>query len=413
MSRPASSDGARQAQDNSTAAFVIARAHEQGVETIALWLVDPEGRVHVTETPCEALDDILDAGFPLPPDAVPGAHGTHPGARLRPDPHTFQVLPRSDHATPPVARLLCDLQRPDGSPSPLCARSRLKATLARTSLGAKLYVGATLEHRWLASPGAPTPLTAPHLMRDLARRVVSHLEHLGIPWRSHSPSPRQRHDDPRWAFDLEWVDPLMLADSLVTHRQIVREVAQGLGRDATFMPHPWPAADRASLDLYLSSMDDGLPTFDDPLAPDGLSPIGAAVRRTLEAALPDLALALRPTVNSYTRPDTPRVGLAAAGRSESGPALVLAGVDACANPYLVLNLLIGVAHAAIADAHLAPTTTAHFPETLVEALRLGTASRTVKALLGDALVSALAATGRADAARWREQVTAWEVARYL
>jgi glutamine synthetase len=403
-------------RENSTFAFVVQRAHEQEVDAIELWAVDPEGRIQVVDVPMEALEEILEAGFLLSSDSFATSSDSS-GLILRPDPHTFHVLASQQGAASraTVARLLCDLQQPDGTPSPLCARSRLKEVLARTSHGPKLYVGATIEHRWLETPTSPVPLGDPRLMRDLARATVTHLERLGIPWRSHYPGRATTRvtDLARWSFEFEWVDPLMLADSLVTHRRIVREVALEAGRGATFMPHPWASSSRTALELFISCMDAGVPLFGDPLSGDGLSLIGKRVSLALESALPETALLTRPNVNSYTGPDLPQVGAIAAGRSEAGPCIALSGIDASANPYLVLSAVVGFTHAAVSSPHKVEARASSFPETLVEAIRRGLESPSMRTMLGGEMLDALAALGRSDASHWREQVTPWEVTRYL
>ncbi len=403
-------------RENSTSAFVVQRAHEQEVDAIELWAVDPEGRIQVVDVPMEALDEILEAGFLLSSDSL-SAETRGLELILRPDPHTFQVLAsrREGAGDATVARLLCDLQRPDGSPSPLCARSRLKEALARTAHGPKLYVGATIEHRWLETPSSPAPLGDPKLMRNLARATVTHLERLGIPWRSHYPgrATTRAMDTARWSFEFEWVDPLMLADSLVTHRRIVREVALEAGHGATFMPHPWTGSSRTVLELFISCMDAGVPVFGDPLSLEGLSVVGRRVSVALESALAEMALVTRPNVNSYTSPDIPKVGATPAGRSEAGPSIALSGLDAAANPYLTLTTVIGLTHAAVASPHKVEARVSSFPETLVEAIRRGLESPFMKGALGIDMLDALAALGRSDASRWREQVTSWELSRYL
>lgn len=407
--------------------FVVQRAHERNVGAVELWVTEPGGALQVVQVPKEALPEILEdgylAGAELGQAFAPRERrmaSVAPEVYLVPDPMTFQVVPRPGSGRS-LARLVCDVQLPDGSPSPLCVRSSLKAALGRVASEAvTFYSGARLSHRWLAEARRPSPLLDPRRQQLLADQTASLLDQLAIPWRSHgagTASGGGHDEDPsRWGFELDAVDPLTLSDGIVTLRRLALLTAHAEGCGATWMPHPWPGAPRASLELSLSRaspIEGGTSAFCDLLHPTGLSILGRAVSDALAAEIPALSLVLRGTANSYTRPDPVEVVAAPMSRSEARAAISVRGADACTNPYVALALVIAVAHEAALAPHATPVERPARPQTLVEAARVAQLSSTMRSVLGAELLDGLVARANADAARWRSQVTAFEVERYL
>lgn len=397
--------------------FVVQRVHEQNVALIELWVTDPLGALHVIEVPREALADALVDGFFAGPSL---ASALHPAAMaselyLVPDPMSFQHVSRQRRS----ARLFCDVHLPDGSPWPLCVRSRLKRTLSRVAQeGATFYLGASSTQRWLEAPATATPLTAPRRQQQLAAETAAALESLAIPWRCHRRVEGETRDPSRWLFELDLVDPLTLADSIATLRRIAEVSAHADGAGVTWMPHPWEGVSRATLDLSvtrLSALEGPSPTFADPLHPLSLSLQARSVMQAIGASLGPLSLVLRSTVNSYTRPDPMVVLPSPMSRSETGAALWVAGADACSNPYLMSALLVSLAHDSALTAARSEEVLAMepAPQTLVEAARVAESSPLYQQVLGTPLTEVLVARARLDAARWRSQVTAFEVERYL
>src|SRR5881398_1181853 len=80
---------------------------------------------------------------------------------LKPDLDTFRVLP-SDEPGGRVARLLCDIYNPDGSPFAGCPRQTLKRQIARAAaLGYEVMIGVEAEFYifQLDADGKPTTRT--------------------------------------------------------------------------------------------------------------------------------------------------------------------------------------------------------------------------------------------------------------
>ncbi|MFO0746477.1 MAG: hypothetical protein U1F43_12490 [Myxococcota bacterium] len=303
----------------SGSSYIVQKAQQRGVASVELWVADLAGRPIAVSIPVAGLEGVLEDGLTVPAELIGDGGGE---LVLMPDAHTFAVPPiaRAPGAVPAgpgaatVARLICDVHDVSGAPAALCARSALKRQLGRANaLGYTFYMGATVDHRWLAAVGEARPADAA-TGASLARVAAGVLEAVGASVRAfHGERGR---DGSHWAFDLDWVDPLTLGDALLTHRRVLRDVARAAGRDVTFMPHPWPGAARNRLDLYVSLVEGGTPSFPDALDPGGLSPAARAFGAWLEAEVPALELVMKSTVNSWTEPHAPKVLASASGRGE-------------------------------------------------------------------------------------------------
>jgi len=387
-SRPSS---ATQSGASRSDRFVLQKAHERGVTAIELWAVDPLGWTSVVTTPIDALDVAFEDGFAVSSEALTEVLGDAGELYLAPDPATFCLLPAGPAVTSVpvgpdervVARLICDLRTAEGAPSPQCGRTALKRTLGRaTQLGSTFYVGATLQHHWMQGPEDENPLADRKKVRALGQATSRALEMLGIAWRSH-----YLGHDGRFCLELDWVDPLMLADAVITYRRVVQDLAIEHGVVAAFTPHPWPSASRSRLDFFVSLARDGASAFFDPLDARGLSPTARAFMGALEAELGGLDLALRRTVGSYAASDAPRIVRGPDARGEGGPTVQVRGADAGCNPYPALALVIGLG-AEASDASLAARGAPS--SSLVEAAHHASASARIRDVLGAALVESLA-----------------------
>ena len=199
-----------------------------------------------------------------------------------PDPSTFQILPwRPGMAG--VARMFCDIRTPEGTLFEGDPRAVLRRAMTRASdMGLSFYVGPEIEYFLFRDSKTPEPLdvgtyfdlTPLDVGSDFRRRVIDYLEQLGVPVKdSHHAIAASQHE-----VDLRHTDALTMADSVMTFRLAVKEVAQELGVYATFMPKPIQGVDGSSLHTHMSLFEGGRNAFFDPT--DTLLPVedGAVVR---------------------------------------------------------------------------------------------------------------------------------------
>ena len=151
----------------------------------------------------------------------------------RPDPTTFQILPwRGEHHG--TARMFCDILTPDGEPSLADSRNVLKRALAKGSdQGFTFYTHPEVEFYLFESPADPQVPLVPvdsggyfdHVPRgtahDFRRAAITMLESMGISveFSHHEAGPGQNE------IDLRYADALTTADTILTFRTVVEEVA--------------------------------------------------------------------------------------------------------------------------------------------------------------------------------------------
>jgi len=165
---------------------------------------------------------------------------------LSPDLSTFRLFPWGP-ADARIARVICDINLPDGQPFPGDPRGVLRRAMAAASkLGFAMNAGMEAEF-FLFRPSADNDLsTATHdigsyfdlapadLGEDARRAMVDLLEQMGFEVEaSHHEVAHGQHE-----IDFRYADALVTADNIATFRFVVKHVAHQFGLTASFMPKP-------------------------------------------------------------------------------------------------------------------------------------------------------------------------------
>src|SRR5258705_8781594 len=165
---------------------------------------------------------------------------------LAPDFSTFQIYPWGDEKNR-VARLICDINTPDGQPFAGDPRGVLKKVIARAAkLGFTMNAGMEAEF-FMFKPGADEePSTVTHdvgsyfdlapadLGEDARRAIVDVLERMGFEVEAaHHEVAHGQHE-----IDFRYAEALKTADNITTFRFVVKYVARTFGLTASFMPKP-------------------------------------------------------------------------------------------------------------------------------------------------------------------------------
>jgi glutamine synthetase len=226
----------------------------------------------------------------------------------RPDPKTFQILPWHPDDIP-VARVFCDLFNLDGTPFEGCPRHTLRRTLDRArDQGFTFFAAPEIEYFYFADADpAHTPvtldsgsyfeLTASDVASDLRTRTVLTLEEMGIPVEhaQHEDSPSQHE------IDLRYTDALTMADTVMTVRLVVKEMAQRRGIHASFMPKPLAGVQGSGMHTHLSLFEGDTNAFYDAEDPDGLSEVAKRFMAGLLRHAHEITAVTNQWVNSYKR----------------------------------------------------------------------------------------------------------------
>lgn len=429
---------------------ILKMAEEEGVEFIRLQFTDMFGMLKNIAVPASRLVEALDGGCSVEGAALDGFSQEGERLYLKPDLHTFAILPwRPQHGK--VARFLCDVCREDGFRCQSDPRSILKKSIERAAaMGYSFQVNPECEFFLFHADenGQPTTLsheragyldTSPIDLGENTRRdIVLTLEEMGYEITSshHETAPAQHEID--FAFE----DALATADKVTTFKMAVRTIAKRYGLHATFMPKPRMGDDGSGMHVNMRLMKDGRGAFSD--GSGALGPVGEAFLAGILSHIDGMTAILNPLVNSYKRlvpgfaaptetawSRTQRNALlhVRAGK-DGGVDLELRSPDSAANPYLVFALCLEAGLDGIKKGLSAP---GELKEDVHALSFEGKSRRGIKSLpgnLGDALLAmqedalimdvlgetCAAAYQKAKRDEWRDylgQVTRWELDKYL
>ena len=221
-----------------------------------------------------------------------------------PDPTTFQLMPNGGHK---VARMICDVVRPDGEPYEGDPRHVLRLALERMrGMGFDTFnVGPELEYFLFKNDegtetldeGGYFAMTTMDAASDLRHDTVQALESMGIPieYVHHEVGPSQHEIDMRFA------DALEMADHTITYRLIVKEIAKKAGYHATFMPKPIFGENGSGMHTHQSLFAGGKNAFFDAEDEWHLSAVGKAFIAGQLKHAREIAAVFAQWVNSYKR----------------------------------------------------------------------------------------------------------------
>jgi len=289
---------------------VLEKARNLGVKFIRLQFTDILGVLKNVAITIEQLDKALNGELIFDGSSIHGfARIEESDMYLRPDPKSFAVFPWRPREGG-VARLICDVYNPDGTPFEGDPRFTLKKVLAEAAeMGFTMNVGPEMEFFLFLvdQDGKPTldthdsagyfDLTPVDLGENARRDMVLFLEQMGfeIEASHHEVSPGQHE------IDFKYSDALDVADKMMTFKMVVRTTAQRHGLHATFMPKPILGINGSGMHMNQSLFKDGKNAFYDPSTPDQLSDTAKYYIGGLMKHARAFTVLTNPTVNSFKR----------------------------------------------------------------------------------------------------------------
>jgi len=228
---------------------------------------------------------------------------------LRPDLQTFRVFPWEDERGR-VARVICDVTLPDGSPFDGCPRTCLKKVTARAmELGYTVMLGPEAEFFLFQQHEDGSPTTTTHDRgayfdltpmdrgEDCRRSIVNSLEAMGLEVEAahHEVAPGQHE------IDFKYDEAVATADKLATFKLVVRKVALDYKLHATFMPKPITGVNGSGMHTHQSLFRGGKNAFYDSKSTWELSPVALHYVGGLLAHAKGMCAVTNPLVNSYKR----------------------------------------------------------------------------------------------------------------
>jgi glutamine synthetase len=289
---------------------VLELAKQERVRFLRLQFTDILGSIKNVEVPEPQFQRALEGQVVFDGSSIGGFFRLKESDMiLLPDASTFRVFPWEDRRGK-VARMICDVRLPDGSPFEGCPRTALKNAVQRAGeLGYSLEVGTEVEFFLFqrSADGKATSIThdvggyfdlAPVDSGEEARRdMVSTLERMGfhVEAAHHEVAPGQHE------IDFKMVDAVEAADIISTCRFVVRKIALDHGLHATFMPKPLFGQNGSGLHLYQALYKSDQNAFYDPKAKHKLSSLGLHYIGGLLAHTRGMVVITNPLVNSYKR----------------------------------------------------------------------------------------------------------------
>jgi len=285
-------------------------AKEQNVRFIRLQFTDLLGTIKNVEIPVSQLDKALDNKMMFDGSSIEGyVRIEESDMYLYPDLDTWVVFPWVTQDR--VARLICDVYMPDGTPFAGDPRGILKRALAEAEeMGfTSMNVGPEPEFFLFQTDDKGNPTTelndqggyfdlAPTDLGENCRRdIVLMLEEMGfeIEASHHETAPGQHE------VDFKYAEAVRAADQIQTFKLVVKTIARQHGLHATFMPKPLFGMNGSGMHCHQSLFRGNENAFYDPNDKLGLS---ATARQYMAGILKHArgyAAITNPTVNSYKR----------------------------------------------------------------------------------------------------------------
>lgn len=289
---------------------IVRMVREQDVEFIRMQFTDIFGQLKNVAITASQVEKAVNNEIMIDGSSIEGFVRIQESDQyLRPDLDSFTILPwRPQHGK--VARLICDVYNPDGTPFVGDPRGVLKRVLAKAAkMGYSFNVGPECEFFLFETDddGEPTTKTGDEAgYFDLGpldhgestrREICMALEQMGFEIEaSHHEVAAGQHE-----IDFRYADALTAADDIMTFKLAVKSIAQKNGLHATFMPKPVFGINGSGMHTNMSLFKDGKNAFYDESDPLKLSKTAYNFIAGLLHHVKGMVAITNPLVNSYKR----------------------------------------------------------------------------------------------------------------
>ena len=432
---------------------LLQKFKEDNVRFLRLQFSDIMGHSKNIEVPQSEFEKALDGQMMFDGSSVEGfVRIEESDMLLKPEFNTYTLLPFSEKAGK-VARIICDIYKPDDTPFVGCPRIILKKVCEKAeALGYNVHMGPEPEfflfHK--TAEGEPTvkshdragyfDLTPLDKGEDARREIVNALEAVGFEVEAaHHEVAAAQHE-----IDFKHDHALETADKIATFRFIVRKIANDFGLHATFMPKPVAGINGSGMHVHQSLFKNGKNAFYDAKSEDQLSSIAKSYIAGLLHYAREYCIVTNPLINSYKRlvrgyeapthiawSERNRSPLARVpARRGSGTRVELRMPDPSCNPYLAITVMIAAGLEGLEKGWEPPPSVnkniftmsqrergrlkiKSLPGSLGEAIHVSEGSKFLKKTLGEHIYKHFLAAKKQE---WHEYIAVvhdWEINRYL
>lgn len=433
---------------------ILELVRKENVRYIRLQFTDLFGTIKNVEIPVSQLPKALDNKMMFDGSSIEGfVRIEESDMYLYPDLDTFVIFPWLSEKGK-VARLICDIYNPDGTPFEGDPRNNLKRVLKEMEeLGFTSFnVGPEPEFFLfkLDEKGEPTlelndnggyfDLAPTDLGENCRRDIVLELEAMGfeIEASHHEVAPGQHE------IDFKYQNALKACDDIQTFKLVVKTIARKHGLLATFMPKPLFGINGSGMHSNLSLFRGNENAFYDANGFLGLSDTARMFMAGILKHAPSFTAVTNPTVNSYkrlvpgyeapcyvawsARNRSPLIRIPAARGMSTR--IEVRSVDPSANPYLAMAVLLaagldGIKNNLVCSDPVDKNIYAmskkqreelgivDLPATLAEALELLKADEVITGALGSHLFEHFVEAKQIEWDMFRTQVHPWEREQYI
>jgi len=427
---------------------------EEDVEFIRLQFTDIFGLIKNVAITSSQLEKALNNKFMFDGSCVEGfARSEESDMYLYPDYNTFEIFPwRPQQGR--VARLICDVYKPDGTPFEGDSRSVLKKIVKEAAdMGYIFNVGPECEFFLFHTDDNGLPTTISHekagyfdigpadLAENVRRDMVLALEEMGfeIEASHHEVAPAQHE------IDFKYDDALTTADNIITFKLAVKTIAKRHGLHATFMPKPKFETNGSGMHINMSlATKDGKNIFADESGKLGLSEDAYYFIAGIMEHMKGMTAITNPLVNSYKRfvpgyeapmyiawsanNRSPLIRIPSSRGNETR--VELRCPDPSANPYLVLAACLAAGLDGIkrklkapesvncnifdmTEMHRAELGIEKLPENLFQAISYMKEDAFIEAVLGKHITNKYVEAKLQEWKSYSTQITQWEIDEYL
>jgi glutamine synthetase len=293
-------------------AEILKVVESEKVRFLRLQFTDILGVLKNVEVPRSQFEKALDGQIMFDGSSIEGfVRIEESDMLLVPDLDTFRVNPWPSPDGSRVARLICDVHRPDGSEFEGCPRLALRRQVRRAeALGYRMVAGPEAEFFLFQKDSSGVTLPETHDVggyfdltpvdqgEECRRDIVVVLESMGFEVEAahHEVAPGQHE------IDFKYSEALECADNVSTFRFVVKKVALDHGLHATFMPKPIFAVNGSGMHVHQSLLTaDGGNAFYDPEAEWQLSRVAMGYIGGVLRHSKGFVAVTNPLVNSYKR----------------------------------------------------------------------------------------------------------------
>ena len=433
---------------------VYKRIEEENVRFIRLQFTDLLGTIKNVEIPLGPLEKALNNEMMFDGSSIEGfVRIEESDMRLHPDLDTFVVFPWTSEKGK-VARFICDIYNPDGTPFEGCPRYNLKRNLERMEkLGFTAFnIGTEPEFflfkldemgepsMELNDKGGYFDLAPTDLGENCRRDIVLELEEMGfeIEASHHEVAPGQHE------IDFKYSDAIRHCDDIQTFKLVVKTIARKHGLHATFMPKPLFGVNGSGLHANMSLFKEGENVFFDENGEEQLSKTAYQFTAGVLKHAVNFTAVTNPTVNSYKRlvPGYEAPCYVAWSTQNRSPLvrvptsrglstrIEVRSVDPAANPYMAMAVMLAAGLDGIENDLDVPTPVDRniyamnkkereengvldLPATLYEALQKLVEDEVMREAMGEHLLNHFVESKEIEWDMFRTQVHPWEREQYL